>query len=148
MFSSLETLKQAVRSLPFGMVFMASLLSVLFSIFPGSWWYTVGGGMRWDWGYPIPYVEVHGKSPVRGEWGFCDFYYGPGYLGFLADLLFWTVLLLFASLLARKVSNMTRGHVRSGFMFAAITSVLVFAYITFYDRVWTTFILRVFADAT
>jgi hypothetical protein len=144
----LHRLRLAAKVLPRGFIPFSAVLSVFLSILPGGWWFTMGGGMRWQWGCPIPAVVVQGRSPFHGDWGFGSFNYGPGYLGLLANLIFWISLILGGLFVAAKLSKITGAPVRSGFTFAAVAGVVVILYVTFYERVWTRFLLGSLTNAS
>jgi hypothetical protein len=135
----------AARTLPLGFWLLTPLCALVFAVLPGGWWFTMGGGMRWQWGYPIPFFVVQGKSPFRGYRGFGDFNYGPGYFGLLADWLIWTGVFLCVSFAAQLLSKKAHGRIGSQFVFVVFISGFAAAYGLIYKEIWTTFLLNIYA---
>ena len=106
---------------------VAMTVALVFSLLPGGAWLTLGGGVRWDWGCPVPFFEIQGSSPLHGRGHFLG-WKGAWYLGFLADWLLWMLPLSCSVVVARVVSNWTRGRARWGFVFAVFISMLAMAY--------------------
>jgi hypothetical protein len=138
----------SLRFLGSRVTLVSMLLAVVFSLLPGGYWLTLGGGMRWLWGCPVPFLLVHGDSPLHSsDWGFGAFNYGPGYLGFFADWLFWVVIFRSGVFVARLVSRKAHGRIRWGFVFAGFAGVSGAIYVFAFARVLQAFFLGLFLNA-
>ena len=123
-----SVIKSEIKSLGLEFRILVPLCALLFACLPCRSIFTMGGGMRWSWGCPLPFLLVHGETPLHDNWEFGGYNYGPGLVGVLADWMFWAALFYGGSLAAQWVSKKSHGRLRSGFVYTAIICSIAVAY--------------------
>lgn len=117
--------------------FKLLLLTVVFSLLPGGCRFTMGGGWRWYWGFPLWILYVHGPNPISP--------YYPGALelsitGLLGNCAFW--FFLFTSLWVSSTWVTIRWfpQLRASMSFFLLIGLVLAAYAYVYQGGWSAFV--------